>query len=609
MIAKIIPLKNLPSNFFVFDYLIPKKIEKKIKIGQLVKIELRKTIIFGIVYSLENKNNNNLKEVLEIIEEKILIDQTDLKIYNELAQFYKISLANLIKMALLPLQKNKLKKLKLKNFSKKKILKTKREYFLYNDEKEHEKLYSKLKTKQSTLILVPEIRFLNSIEKLISKNLKDKIIFWHSELSPKEKFDNWLKIKNREKKIVIATRSALLLPASFYDNIIIDFEQDENHKQWEGSPKFSTKDVVEIINKITKKNITFASYSPSFEKYYEITKNNLKINQKLSTEKLIFKDKKQKNISIYDFNREQNFYQSAIFSLQIELEIKKEIENKKNIFIYINKKGFSSTFHCKKCNFINYQTNLNTYKEDFNSVCPKCNSKLTRLDGIGTETVEKYIQKLNTNNEYQIIKIDSDTKNTIINFEQPQIYIGTEKAFSQIDWQKINSFIILDLDRQLAIPEFMMTEKIWHNLAEINYFRNPESQILIQTRNPDHVFFKSLGEIDRIYRYELNTRKKLLYPPYSYLIKYFHLGINKNENKEKVEMTFKNISSLLTKHAINVKMIAVFEMQTSFYSKVNYYAFALKLDNENFFETIKFINQYIENDYKIDPNPINLISP
>lgn len=630
MIAKVVPLKKMPNNFFVFDYLIPKKLAKEAKVGQMVKIELRKTIVFAIIYSIEKDPNNTskLKEILEIVNERNFLEKKDLEIYLEIAQFYKTSITKLLKMSLLPLQSNKLKKIKLKKNKITNLKKSKSEYFIYNDEIEHKNLYKNIDPKKTTLIIVPEIRLVQNISEIIPEKFKKDIVFWHSELSAKIKFENWLKIKNKEKKIIIGTRSSILLPASFFENVIIDFEQDENQKNWDSSPRFLSKDVLKIIDLSSKKNIIFASYSPSFEKYYEITKEKLKINKKLDKKKIIFDKKENKNITIYNLNEFTDIKKKNFFCPSIEKKLLERIKEKENIFIYINKKGFASFLKCKNCNFtykcpetntnLIYKKNENIlyspysdYKQKFNKICPKCNSQIIEMYGFGTETIENYLKELTKNDDYKIKTIDSNQKDEIFEIsekEKSTIYIGTKKAFSVLNWKNIKTFIILDIDRELAIPEYTNIERLWHNIETINYFRKDNSELLIQSKNPEHVFFKSFGEKDRIYRTELNIRKKLFYPPYSYLIKYFQTDFDKTQLLEKINLGYKNISSILTNQKINVKLIAVFEIQTKNLGQTHCYAFALKLEKENFIKNIKFLNQYIDNNSKVDPNPITINS-
>ncbi|MFA5211669.1 MAG: hypothetical protein WC414_04230 [Patescibacteria group bacterium] len=629
MIAKIIPLKKLPGNFFVFDYEVPIFLQETIRPGQMVKIEFRKKQIYGIVYKIEQKTEiKNIKTLSEIVNPEFFLTEEDLEFYLKISQIYKNAIANILKMALAPLQKNKLKKIELKTRKKQKNKKENRQYFLYEDEIEHQKLYKNLDSQKKTLIVIPEIRFGASILNLIPKKLHKQTIFWHSELSDKEKFTNWFLLRNQEKAIVIGTRASLLLPPSFFDEIIIDFEHDENHKHWEGSPRFSDKDLADLIFNLQNKKLTFASYSPSFEKYYEIGKENLKINRKLNSQKILFSNQTEKPIIISNLNKQRGKETKSFLSFEIEEKLLQQLtdKSKNDIFIYLNRKTNSTFVNCQKCFYTplcpDTERNLlynrvenilyspvSDYKTKYEKLCPRCGSPLFLNEELSTLSLEKYLKTILKNPNYQIIRIDSEQTDFSIDENKNQIYIGTEKTLSIIDWKRTKTFLILDIDRQLSIPEFGLTEKIWQTLAEINYFRDPNSLVMIQTKNPENVFFKSLGEKDRIYRTELNLRKKLFYPPYSFLVKYFFGALDKKEAKEKCQFNYEKIKNILTNKKINVKLTPVYEMQANFSHGKNYYAFNLRLPKKDYLENLKIINEYIDSDLKIDPNPNSLLTP
>ena len=94
-----------------------------------------------------------------------------------------------------------------------------------------------LLSKQKTaIILVPEISLTMQTISRFANEFDEDIAVIHSNLTKREKFEQWLKIKNKISKIVIGARSALFSPLEDIGVIIIDECHDEAYKS-EQSPK------------------------------------------------------------------------------------------------------------------------------------------------------------------------------------------------------------------------------------------------------------------------------------------------------------------------------------------------------------------------------------
>lgn len=626
MILKIIPLTRLPRAFSTFDYQINKELENSVEIGQLLKIPFRNKEIFGIIFSIEKKlKNEKLKSIIEIVNKEPLFSSKQLLMYLQLSEVYLTSLSVFLKMAVLPLQKRKLKKITLKknNLVKRKE-KSKTSYHLYNSDEEREKMYNSIN--KITLIIVPEVQQIQQLKEKITKKLQPKITTWYSELSNKEKFENWLDIKNGEKTIIIGTRNALFLPFNNLDKIIIDFEHDENLKNWDSNPKFHSKDIVKFLQKLYSCDLVFTSFSPSFEKYYEINKGQITLNKKLDKDKLIFKTKKpdtKRLPNLITYNDKNFDKQKNIFSLDLEDKIK---NSTKDVFIYINRRGYATSVICSSCNFVesdpktglpliyNKEQNIlyspyTNFTKVFSSICPKCHKEMSKLYGYGTETVLSELTKLLKNKDVDLISIDKDSNQVKLSTDKQNIIVGTTAAFKSIDWSKTELIIFLDIDRQLAIPEYLAVENVWHSIQEIQFHRTDDSSFYIQTSKPDHTIFKSLGEKDRIYRTDLGNRLLLGLFPYKYIVKYYYGSEEESQSKLQIKEATNSISSALTKIAKDVTILGPYEMQPKYFRRKYYYGFALKIAENNPFLVIRQINQQLPNNFKIDPNPINLLSP
>ena len=240
MIAHVIPLRRFPRHLQLFDYVVPENLESSIAVGQLLQIPFRKSLLFGLVFDLSNETNDKLKEVDSIVCTTPIASKPYFEYIKNISERYATSFGHTANIGMLPLQKRKLSKLKLEPLQENNSQEIARNVSVYSLHNEHaEKLQSSIN--QNTLIVAPEIYLLDEVFECLTEEQKSNTVLWHSELSQKEKFQRWLQIRNSEKTIVLSTRSGMLLPFPKLDTIIVDYEHDENHKQWDGTPRIHVK--------------------------------------------------------------------------------------------------------------------------------------------------------------------------------------------------------------------------------------------------------------------------------------------------------------------------------------------------------------------------------
>ena len=350
MIAKIIPLRRLPKAMYLFDYVVPKNLCPEIKLGQLVMIPFRTREFFGLVYSLEEKPEpSTYKEVKIIVFPEPLVTSTYLDFITITSSLYGVSLATLAKMGLPPLQIRKLKSMNLTalpEFTVRPRANNPIIYNLYSNDREHKNFLLNY-IKQPSVIIVPEIHHINGVFNLLPKKFQDQSIIWHSQLSEKDQFKRWFSIRNREKKIIIGTRGTLLLPLTDWQNIIIDYEHNRNHKHWDQAPRFQTKDVAGLYAQLYGFKHIEMSFSPSCSSYYFVSKKiwqSEQFNFKKKTETDRFEKSQPRLINI---TREpKNF---SPISAIVEDAIAKFASKKKDIVLIINRRGFATSIICQDC--------------------------------------------------------------------------------------------------------------------------------------------------------------------------------------------------------------------------------------------------------------------
>ena len=83
---------------------------------------------------------------------------------------------------------------------------------------------------KSILILVPEINLIPQLEKRFKDRFNGDIGVYHSRQTPNQRLKVWLRSKFGGIRIVIGTRSSVLMPLKNLGAIIIDEEHDQSYK-------------------------------------------------------------------------------------------------------------------------------------------------------------------------------------------------------------------------------------------------------------------------------------------------------------------------------------------------------------------------------------------
>lgn len=624
MICTVIPIKRLPRRFTHFDYRVPTELRDTVRIGQLVRIPFKSSDIFGLVFSLrETKESDSsaLKDLASIVHPTPILSHEHLRTLTTLSSWYGVSTGTLAKMMLLPLQKRKLKTINLREINDTDKQENNHTLFVqYTSEIEHKQLLQELihkSTTQQIVIIVPEVHHIGDTLSLLDEQHAKHATTWHSGLSTKEQFERWLQVRNGEKHIVIGTRGAILLPYYNLGKIVIDYEQYANHKHWDQAPRFHVKDIAELLRTSQGTEVTLMSYAPSVETYFRIHKGQY-TSPSMDIEAT-------PGCTVVNLSHEQKAGNYSPISDTLAQALS---TLKGNAFLHLNRLGIATYIGCNECGWralcpqCTLPQILHTKNKQLTchycnitsplpQICPKCKAHIVTLGGVGTETVEDYIKKLVSTHAlpHEVIRIDSQTKEQVHIPEHQHIVIGTDTAIPYISWSTTDIIALLDIDKQLAIPEFQAEEVLWQTLQEILYKKNSDAQLLIQTRDPRHLVLKSLAEPDRFYRTDLNHRMTLHYPPYSYLVRYFYGHANLQEAKKIMETSVTVLKNRLTEQKKDIILSDSFDMHPHYFRGRYWFAILARLNTTSWQDDLVWLNTHIPETWKIDPNPISILSP
>ena len=389
---------------------------------------------------------------------------------------------------------------------------------------------------KSILILVPEINLIPQLEKRFKDRFNGDIGVYHSRQTPNQRLKVWLRSKFGGIRIVIGTRSSVLMPLKNLGAIIIDEEHDQSYKQAEGF-KFSGRDLAIKRAQIENIPVFLGSATPSLQTLKLVKEKKFK---KFDLLRRVDGKKPPKLIPL-DISDSPLLGGIAIQTMSI---IEAAINKGEQVLIFLNRRGFAPLYECDNCGWVakcsSCESNLVFHKSKnrlichkcesvygVNKTCPDCHSNEINTLGTGTERVEEVLRS--TFKKVPIIRMDYDStrlKGSIeaiyekANKSNEAILVGTQMLSKGHDFPKVTLCVILNADGGLLSPEINAIEKISQQLIQVSGRagrNNNLAKVIIQTRYPNDENLKQIktGDYRLVSEQCLKTNKALNMPPYS----------------------------------------------------------------------------------------------
>ena len=125
-------------------------------------------------------------------------------------------------------------------------------------------IYEQLLNNKSVLVLAPEIALTPQLESRVRNQFGDLVGIYHSKMTISARYKAWKKFRSGELKVIIGTRSAVMMPAPKLGLIIVDEEHDAAFKQRD-HPRYSARDVAVKRAQLCNCPVILGSATPSLE--------------------------------------------------------------------------------------------------------------------------------------------------------------------------------------------------------------------------------------------------------------------------------------------------------------------------------------------------------
>ena len=409
---------------------------------------------------------------------------------------------------------------------------------------------------KQVLYLLPEIALTTQIMLRLQSVFGNHMTVYHSRCSENVRAEIWKRQVGPEPyKLVLGARSAVMLPFSNLGLVIVDEEHEPSFKQEDPAPRYHGRNTAIMLASICNAKTLLGSATPSFESYYNasIGKYGLvTISQRFRITEL----PSPLIVDVAEMKRKK--YMKGIISPQLKEKISQALENRKQVILFQNRRGYSDTVECPDCGWVQKcdrcDVSLTFHKESGQAVChycgkryhvpsacPLCGGKSLRSKGYGTEKIEETINELFPQARTSRLDIDSARKGyeTILSdFQEGRtdILVGTQMISKGLDFENVSVVGILQADSIMSHPDFRATERAYQLIMQVGGRAGRKESgavVVIQTRQPEASILKmlSFGDWKKYFSEQIEERRLFNYPPYSRLVSV----ILKSTNLQKVE--------------------------------------------------------------------------
>ena len=394
-----------------------------------------------------------------------------------------------------------------------------------------------LNAQKQVLVLVPEIGLTPQTIQRFRERFPVVVVALHSGLTEKERLNAWRTAHSGDAKILIGTRSAVFSSMPNLGLIIIDEEHDLSFKQ-QDSFRYHARDIAIMRAHFKKIPIIVGSATPALETLHKAHTQkfiHLQLPHRAGTAQL-------PEFSVLDI---RNKPLEEGLSQAILEEIRQHLQRNEQVMLFLNRRGFAPVLLCRSCGWMAICKRCDmrmTYHQHSNRLhchhcaveiplithCGACHQKELQAVGLGTERLEKVLQK--NFPDYSIARIDRDSTKRKGSMEtllqaiqsgEHRILIGTQMLAKGHHFPNVTLVTIVDADGGFFSSDFRALERMGQLLLQVAGRAGrveKKGKVIIQTHHPDHPLLQQLfySSYQQFAELILKERAATALPPYSF---------------------------------------------------------------------------------------------
>ncbi len=398
---------------------------------------------------------------------------------------------------------------------------------------------------KQVLYLLPEIALTTQITNRLRRIFGSELGVYHSRFPDTERVEIWQKqLSGKPYGVMLGARSALFLPFQNLGLVIVDEEHETSYKQQDPAPRYNARDVAIVLASFYGAKTLLGTATPSLETYWNTQSGKyglVKLMQRFGNMQL-------PKIEVADVKELLRTKQMKLpFSPRLIEEIKAALQNKEQVILFQNRRGYAPVVECAVCGWTPTCETCDvtlTYHQKENRLvchycgksfavpktCPNCESTDLRQFGFGTEKIEEEVHHLFP--DARTARLDLDTTRARTAYERilgdfanrkTDILIGTQMVSKGLDFDGVHVVGILDADAMLTRPDFRSFERAFQMMAQVagrSGRRGKQGYVILQTRRANYPIIDQVirNDYKSMYEEQLAERQEFHYPPFYRLI-------------------------------------------------------------------------------------------
>ena len=350
---------------------------------------------------------------------------------------------------------------------------------------------------------------------------------------------------DKQGQIIVGARSAVLLPFQDLGLIIVDEEHENSYKQFDPSPRYQARDSVIYLAKLLGAKVLLGSATPSMETAENV--RNGKYGWVQLTER--YGGVSLPSIELIDLREAQKKKQmSGMFSQTLVNAIKQTLDQKKQVILFQNRRGYAPILECTSCGHSPQCTQCDvtlTYHQSHQQLrchycsyhipmpqqCHACGMPTLTTKGVGTQQIEEHVKEIFP--EINVGRMDWDSTRGKWGFdriidafvkEELQVLVGTQMVVKGLDFKNVLLVGVINADHVLNFPDFRAHERSFQMLCQVAGRAgrsDRKGRVLMQTYQPDHPTLKQvlMHDFESLFETQKKERLQYRYPPYYRMIR------------------------------------------------------------------------------------------
>ena len=366
---------------------------------------------------------------------------------------------------------------------------------------------------RQALVLLPEIALTPQTLARFEARFDAPVIALHSGMGDAERDRAWVAARRGHAAVILGTRSSVFVPLLKTGLIIVDEEHDAAYVQQDGF-RYSARDVAIKRAQLEQCPVVLGSATPSLESWHNAELGRFQrhsLTQRAGAGTL----PTQRQIDISGLEL------SAGLSPELLSKIEVALGRRHQVLVFLNRRGFANALLCHDCGWSSdcseCDARMTLHKTPpglhchhcgrrsaLPRQCPRCQSRRLVGTGVGTQQTETFLAERFA--DFPVIRVDSDTMTgrqampdliEQLAGGNPVLMIGTQMLSKGHHFPHVTLVAVVDADALLFSPDFRGEERLLQLLTQVAGRAGRDgtpSEVLIQTRHPDHPLMQHLDK-------------------------------------------------------------------------------------------------------------------